>query len=83
MGRERLSGSQLRLADHPFMAILHILDPVLQIAAFVRSWSQDCIRPSRYVSFQPVWHEVHSLSDLEPMARHDDPFPAVSGTGPS
>jgi hypothetical protein len=84
MRRECFAGPQLCLADHAFMAILHVLYPVLQIAALIRQGSQDYICASWHVSFQPVGHEMHGLSDLEPMARHDDPFPAVSGRiGPS
>jgi hypothetical protein len=79
MRRECFGGPQLCLADHTFMAILHVLYSVLQIATFIRQGSQNCIRASRYVPFQPVGYEMHGLSDLEPMARHDDPFPAVNG----
>jgi hypothetical protein len=36
------------------------------------------------VALQPIGHQVHGLTNLESMTRHNHTFPAVSGrTGPS
>src|SRR5690349_9139389 len=70
-----LSWAELRLGDHAFMAILHVLHPILQIAPLVRQRALDRIGTRRHMPFQPIRHEMHGLSDLELMTRHDDPFP--------
>ena len=31
------------------------------------------------MALQAIGHEMHRLSDLESMTRHDDPFPASTG----
>jgi hypothetical protein len=81
---QSLGRAQLRLADHALVTVLHILHPVLQVAAFVRQQALDGVRPARHMSFEPVGYQIHGLTDLEAMTRHDDPSPAVSGrTGPS
>ena len=74
MRSERLGGPQLRFTDHALVTVLHVLDPVLQIAPFIRQLSLDRVGASRHVPFKTIGHEMHGLSDLEPMARHVKPL---------
>ena len=63
--RERLGGPQLRLADHTLVTVLHVLHPILEIAALVRQRPLDRVGAARDVALQPIGHEMHRLSDLE------------------
>jgi hypothetical protein len=80
---ERLGGPQLRLADHALVTVLHVLNPILQVAALVRQRALNRVRAAGDMALEAIGHEMHRLSDLESMTRHDDPFSSLDGqTGP-
>ncbi len=81
---ERLCWPQLCLGNHAFVTVLNVLHSILKVATFVRQRALNCVGSARHMAFQPIWHQVHGLTDLEFMTRHDKTLPAVSGwTGPS
>ena len=75
---ERLRGTQLSFADHAFVTVLNVLYSILEIAAFIRQRALNCVCSTRHMALEPVGHQVHGLTDLESMTRHNETLPAVS-----
>ena len=76
---ERLRGTQLSFADHAFVTVLNVLYSILEIAAFIRQRALNCVCSTRHMALEPVWHQVHGLTDLESVTRHNETLPAASG----
>src|ERR1700730_12021203 len=80
---ERLGGPQLRLADNALVTVLYVLNPILQVAALVRQRALDRVGTAGNMALQAIGHEMHRLSDLESVTRHDEPLSSLDGqTGP-
>src|ERR1700722_1897890 len=73
LGCECLGGSQLRLVHHPLVAVLRVLRPVEEVAAFDGEQTLDRVKSGGDMPFQPVRNEMDCLTDLEPMLRHGGP----------
>ena len=56
------------------MPILNILDAVLKVAPLIRKLPLNRVGAARHVPFQPVRDEMHGLTNLELMTRHDRPL---------
>jgi len=82
MRRQGLGWAELGFAHHPLVAILNVLDTILQIPALVRQGTLDSVGTARHMPLQSIGHEMDGLSDLELMTRHDNPFLAVVEAGP-
>ena len=64
-GQAPWPGAQLRLVDHPLVAVTSMLHPIPQLLSLNRQQPLDCVSPAGHVPFQPIGHQIDRLSDLE------------------
>src|SRR5215471_16230482 len=68
--RQRGRRAELRLVDHPLVAIAGMLDAVVEVAPLDRQQTLNGIRAGRHVPFQSIGDEIDRLSDLELVMCH-------------